>query len=209
MRYLYIIIIASYVAALSASAGEITFQPVPDIGKDTYVNQEQPNLNYGRQDTMYIGKVDNIINQILIQFVKLDDYIGTSIFSATLYLYFKVTYPIGETTLYMDIITEDWNQVTVTWNTKPDVAGMPVSYGYPTSTERVWEQYDVTDVVRDWLNGTYDNYGWLIYTDDYIRHMANADTSDYSEPTYRPKLVVDFDSPVESSSLGEIKAAFK
>ncbi|MCP4230648.1 MAG: DNRLRE domain-containing protein [bacterium] len=212
MRYLYILIIASSVTVLHASAGIVEFKPGPYVGKDTFVSSGSPNTNYGYMEYMYVGNIGGTILQSLIQFTQLDGYIDTPVNSAILHLYFEVSVQITGCTLYMDRITEDWIEKDdggVTWNTKPGVAGAPESYEYPTYTYRVWEEFDVTGFVSDWLDGVYDNYGWLIYTTDNRQHNADAATSEFTEPNFRPKLVVDFDSPVESSSLGEIKAAFK
>jgi hypothetical protein len=158
---------------------------------------------------MFLGKFGTDNFQTIIEFTEISAYIGTPVNEATLNLYYTVTWPITGCTLYIDRITEPWNELTVTWNTKPDVEGTPETFGYPTSETGAWEVYDVTGFVSEWLDGMFENYGCLIYTDDNRYHNANAKTCEYTEPAFRPKLVVDFSSSIESSSLGEIKAAFK
>ncbi len=214
MRYMSVYaIVLTLTIAVSASA--VILQPGPDIGKDTYISSGALNTNYGNLAFMYVGKSGGTILQILIQFVEVDNYIGNTVDSATVSLYFTVDEGSASgVTLYMAKITEDWyaedggGHEGVTWNTVPDYETTFYTYDYPTSTAGAWVDYDVTDIVSDWLDESSPNFGLILYTDDNLPHNGYAATCEYSEPTYRPKLEF-LNTAVESSSLGEIKAAFK
>lgn len=210
MRYMSVFtIVLTLTIAVSASA--VVLQPGPAVGKDTYISSSSENTNYGDLDFMYVGDSGGTVLQTLIQFVEVDNYIGNAVDSATLSLYFTVDGGSASgVTLYMSKITEDWSEGDVTWNTVPDYETTFYTYNYPTATyPGAWVDYDVTDIVSDWLDESSDNYGLILYTDDNRNHNAYADTCEYSEPSYRPKLEIIFDTAVESSSLGEIKATFK
>jgi hypothetical protein len=199
--------------AIAVSASAVILQPGPDVGKDTYISSSAPNVNYGDLWFMYVGDSGGTVLQTLIQFVEVDDYIGDTIDTATLSLYFIADEGSAPgVTLYMAKITEDWiesGEGGVTWNTVPDYEATFYTYDYPTATyPGAWVDFDVTDIVSDWLDGSSDNYGLILYTDDNRNHNGYADTCEYSEPNYRPKLEF-FNTTVESSSLGGIKAAFK
>ncbi len=71
-----------------------------------------------------------------------------------------------------------------------------------------FSELDVTIMVQDWLEGTNSNYG--VYFARVVSFGVEYFYSkEYSDPDFRPKLTLDFPSPVESSSLGAVKAAFK
>lgn len=210
MRYTVNSILLVLLIAVSASA--VVLQPGPAIGKDTYISSSAPGVNYGNQSLMYVGIFGGTTLQTLIHFVEVDNYIGYTVESATLSLYYKVTYYVSEADLYMAKITEDWIEYgddSVTWNNCPDYETTFYTYDYPESTVGAWSDFDVTEIVSDWLDETSANFGLILYTDDNRSHNAYASTCEYTEPNFRPKLEIIFDTGIESASLGGIKAAFK
>ena len=57
---------------------------------------------------------------------------------------------------------------------------MPDSYG--------WVEWDVTDDVEDFVNGTRTNYGWLIDTSVMADSISLFRSSDYSDSSLHPRL---------------------
>jgi hypothetical protein len=60
-------------------------------------------------------------------------------------------------TVYPDAIMADWNPATVNWNNKPvtlNVGDPPVTPIYNS-----WTQWNVTNIVQGWADGTRPNYG--------------------------------------------------
>ena len=67
---------------------------------------------------------------------------------------------------------------------------------------------DLTDLVSDWNNGTYDNYGVMGIQESQLTY-ASFYSSDYTTPSLRPTLVVEYNPVgIESDSLGHIKACY-
>jgi hypothetical protein len=100
----------------------------------------------------------------LIKFDLSDIPAGTSISQAKLYLYLAgYCYYSGHTqartiTLYRNYT--DWSSST-TWNNKPATAEASGS-GSISVTSFGWRSFDVTGVVRQWVNGTRPNYGLTV-----------------------------------------------
>ena len=66
------------------------------------------------------------------------------------------------------VVTEDWDEDTVTWNTQPDYASEPTSVSLVPSGPTVWMEWDVTSDVQAFLDDpVVSNYGWEIRDDEY------------------------------------------
>lgn len=88
-------------------------------------------------------------------------------------------------------IEESWAEDTVTWNNQPDhnaskeaTTPMPASYG--------WVEWDVADLVQEWVDNTYTNYGIkLKYTSEAgLNSVAKFYDSENATPSLRPQLVI-------------------
>jgi hypothetical protein len=58
-------------------------------------------------------------------------------------------------------VGSDWSSGSVTWNSQPTIAE---AYGAQSVGENLggWYAFDVTDLVRGWVNGSFANHGlWL------------------------------------------------
>ncbi len=94
---------------------------------------------------------------------------NTKIISAKLNLYYhtyQTNNPAGRD-LNIYRINSDWDELTVTWDTKPAYAGSPTSFAEVPSTTGVWMSWDVTNDVQDFVDGININYGWKISDDTY------------------------------------------
>lgn len=206
MRYYLYIILTTCLLAFGASAGTAIFQPPTG---DSYISSASPNVNYGGMEYLWIGRYGGAHYYSLVYFDAIDNYIGTPINSAYLSLYFAVTYPASDITLKIAKISETWDEYDVTWNTIPGTVAPVYEAEYPLSAGAEWIDLDVTEAVADWLDETAANYGLMLYTEDVTEHMGYCPSKEYTDNTYRPILTVDFNSAIESASLGNIKAAFK
>ncbi len=180
------------------------FQPDATEGIDTFANQNVPNNNYGTQTFLAAGESSGNYAGILIKFTDVDNIPSSAnITSAILKLYFydSPTNPTNAINLSTRLITENWSEDTVTWNTKPsyssnysDKVTLTNSYG--------WIEWDVTDGVQRWVNGSSINYGLAVIPD---QEIANTDkrfySSDHTEASLRPILEVNYIIDVPNITL--------
>ncbi|MCP4229018.1 MAG: DNRLRE domain-containing protein [bacterium] len=174
---------------------------------DTFVSEIVPNTNQNQWDFVSWGKSSNYEIWALIKFGGLADYAGVSLNSAILSLYLTYGDDHGTDDNRVYRITEDWDEGAVTWNTRPTCTTQgELVFDDP---EHGWLELGVADLVQDWLDETYINYGFCIARVGNYNYAFTFWSREYSDLDYRPKLTLDFPSPVESSSLGALKAAFK
>ncbi len=200
-----LIIVTTFVTAFKTTVSAGTVE-LPSTG-DAPVYESDPSENFGWKGYIDWGQVAYYEKQGLIIFENLSGYSGITLNSAILNVF------LIDASIYDDNrlrrVIEDWEEDTVTWNSRPDSTsqGELEFTAYP---DIEWLDLDVTDLVQSWLDSTYPNYGFcFLRLDDLNNHSWAFCSKEYYDPAYYPKLTLDFTSPVESTSLGEIKAAFR
>ena len=133
---------------------------------DTFIDAFNPTTANGGANiliirTPYSGLELSALTKFDLGFIPA----GTTVKNATLsiyYYYYNPTHgnPVGRQ-LEVYRVTEDWDEDTVTYNTRPNYnttavasTAAPGSYG--------WVDFDVTSSVSSFVNGTYSNFGWKI-----------------------------------------------
>ena len=170
-RLITTVALTTFAFVLPTRADGWVFNPTDD----TQVTQPGSNSNYGHWQHMCVRnkyggggswEVDSLVR---FDISSIPD--GTNITSATLNLYYFAwadNNPAGRPyTCYR--ITSDWDESTVTYNTKP--TWLPPgqwtdSVDVPGSTGR-WMSWDVTADVQMFVSGTATNYGWSIMDEKY------------------------------------------
>ncbi|UCE74580.1 MAG: DUF2341 domain-containing protein [Methanomassiliicoccales archaeon] len=179
----------------------ITMQPGPVNGKDTVVDISNPNENNGYDGWAEIMDWDTstAVDNLLLQF-DLSAFSPNSIVDANLWLY---RYDGGSTygaNISACRLTQSWTEFGATWSTydgtntwamgggdfNPDI----YDYEYVLPAIDGWYKWNITELVDQWKDGTYPDYGViLVGNDDADWQMLRP--SDYAEgPSYRPKLTV-------------------
>ena len=140
---------------------------------DAVVIQRLPSNNYGNTTDMWVGygkgacigsSSDLGVTRSLVKFNLSAVPAGTSISSARLYLRLRGwcrgtnTNP-RSVTVYRT--SGGWSESSVTWNNMPGIgeAHGSTAVGYSTGT---WYSFDVTSLVRGWVNGSLPNYGMTV-----------------------------------------------
>jgi hypothetical protein len=159
-----------------------------DSVADAMVRSGYPTSNYGSRSYMQAGYAGSFqARRSLVQFDLLGIPSGTPIGQAKLWLYVYYSYdPPGTTRAIATYrVTSSWVEGNVTWNTRPGYGGM---YGYTYIPHDVdgWYSIDVTNLVREWINGQYFNYGVWIF--------GNESPSD---PNYRSFYIRDSSTGLE------------
>jgi len=156
------------IIVLSSNNLQETFNPTDDA----YISMPIPNTNTG--DLIYLsirnryGSTPNWGAEVLIRFDISSIPSGSNIDSAYLYLYYFAwadRNPVGrELTCYR--ITSNWDENTVTWNTRPGISAGATSTEIVPSSFRGLE-WDVTYDVQNFVDENMDNYGWQIIDEEY------------------------------------------
>lgn len=133
--------------------------------------------------------------------------IGSKIVSATLYFYSDPTRTSasdaegnsqlsGSNAFYIERITQDWDEQTVTWNTQPSSTtdGRILIPASSTTTENI--QIDLTDMVQTWINTPRLNYGMKLFlqTETHWR-SRHYGSMEHANPSIHPKLIVQYIVP--------------
>ena len=163
---------------------QVIIQPGPE-GKDTYFGTsyvqnggpDADQLSYGGWGDWYCD---------LIEFDLTNAPAADSVKSAKLYLYSTAT-PTNDPALKVHRITQKWTEASVSLYSHP-------TYEYHTTMSRIvkgWNVVDITTLYKDWKNNVYPYYGVMLSPTYNNATNASFYSSDYSDPTLRPKLVID------------------
>jgi PKD repeat protein len=126
---------------------------------------------------------------------------GRDIETAVLRIYASSPPVANNTRYWVAALAGAWNPNTLTYENTPNWYDGGGSWASPpVSTEQVVE-YNITTIVRYWANGTYGNFGLILYDEaafapypdynwDMITQFESED--DYSHPDRRPHIVVTF-----------------
>jgi hypothetical protein len=104
--------------------------------------------------------------------------------------------PFGDNTCVLDRVTGNWDQSTITWNTKPGVTTTDEVI-VPPSTSR-WDytttDLDVTQLVKDMIATPGTNFGFCmrLQTEAYYKEIAYSSSEAAADSSTGPKLVITY-----------------
>ena len=183
-----------------ASADTVTLNPTADA----YVWGIYPNTNYGNDVYLANGANPGLTGLIftLLKF-DLSAYSGATINSAELRLYVDgSTGGWPPNFIFISLNDADWLENSVRWNNAP---GRLETTEISPPTFYDWWVTDVTSMVQDFVDGTYNNYGfqlWRVEAFCTVFTMCSKENS-----SNHPELVLDFlPASLESSTWAGIKA---
>ena len=181
-----------------------TFYPVAD----TTVMKGTPDTNWGDMDSIRLGydlegcrdSVDGKAARGLVKFDLSAVPVGTPISEARLHLLFATScYYRGHTqarTVTTYRVKSPWSESSVKWQNKP---GYGEAYGSASvgvdDDDLGWHSFDVTTLVRNWVDGSSPNYGLMIRApegsgDDFVRFEVIA--SEWSGTSFDPYLEIQY-----------------
>ncbi|MGY4884634.1 MAG: right-handed parallel beta-helix repeat-containing protein [Nanobdellota archaeon] len=177
----------------------ITIQPDSSEGKDSYLNGGAQNTNYGTDTVIDVNYATSNRYRGLIEFDLSDVTSAANIVNANLTLYLSST---SGTNIPINIqrINQSWAEGEVTWNNRSstgawDSAGGDFSpFVWATnnvSTADSFYTWDVTQLVQNWINGTYPNYGIILMAGEGNGQWQFA-SSDNINATIRPQLNITY-----------------
>jgi hypothetical protein len=197
--------------AVAAGATVDTLQPDATLGKDAFVYEGVPTQNFGYYEHLSVTSSEGGHQACsYIEFVELPNYFGVTINQVTLELYVLELSYTGDYNKF-GASEYAWDENAINWQNQPwAYAGSVEQELYPSQTD-IWWQVDVTDIVLDWVDGTFDHYGFNLFDDNGDGDMARFGSSDNVSSAVWPKLVIDYTGSVgiESVTLGELKTIFR
>ena len=168
---------------------------------DSFININFPTLNYGDGNQMHVGydAYTGLYFCSLVFFYISSLPSNQNILGATLKIYLvgASDFPNASPTISTYRITSNWAEGTVTWNNAPSIGEV---YGSRSILHNAlgWHEFDVTDLVRSWYDGTYQNYGiWLDYSDIDVPADYSFRSFSTREGDFAPELVVQYE-PIPS-----------
>lgn len=139
---------------LVASTQQKTIYP-ENVG-DTWCNPHAVDTNYGSDPLIYSGYVYPSADRrayIKFNLKTYDDFLGSTIQSATLKLYKRILDDsIFPFTLAIFRVTNDWDETKLNWNNQPGNTGSYVSTVIFSSNSDEYITFDVKSIVREWAN---------------------------------------------------------
>ena len=181
---------------------------------DTYVDSDKPNENYGGLDSLRLGDNGDKISLLRFDLTGLSPNVVVK--AAQLGLYANTKYGFEDsldTSVYR--ILKDWDVNEVTWSerllgtqwTEGGASAAGVDYDSQAyASQQLLEtgalyEYNVTDLVRDWLTQPSSNYG-LMVRGDVGRCTFVVESSDNhpDRVQYRPRLEVVYAYPTATPS---------
>jgi hypothetical protein len=131
--------------------------------QDTYVSMQYPNTqSYYNYEYFYVSNTLSIIRLMngLLSF-SLPDMSGKKMTYSYLTLY-KYNSETTQRTIEIHQNTSAFTENTVTWNTAPSYNTDVVDYKVVNGTSDTAYIFDITESVREWVDGVSPNYGFTI-----------------------------------------------
>jgi hypothetical protein len=199
----------NYEILASISAGETTeknifltyateqmkkIQPGNIDGKDTWVYEQNPTFNYGNSINLFVGNFYGYFMRGFLEFNLSLIPEDAVIVSAKLSLYHTKAAIIGgqefnPVGVYQVLFF--WDESSLIWDNQPAYHSSPYDIVEFTDYYQSY-QWVVTDLVQNWLNGSFSNYGMM------LRCVSNNPSycsysfcsSEHATANWRPKLTV-------------------
>ena len=177
-------------------------QPGPGDVKDTWI-WDGEDFSHGDWGELRANQTTTWDQRILIEFTDLSALSSAAtINSAKLGLYRYDAYSGDSVTLDAHQITSSWAE-NVTYSTQPSFNSTAESSVIVSGTADGWYEWDVTNLVQQWIDGSATNYGVAIFDHGtgYYQRFVSSDNGTATQPSYalpptgasyRPYLDVDF-----------------
>jgi len=174
----------------------ITIQPGPTEGMDTYATIFYPDSNAPDSEVLLIG---NWTDKTYLKFDLSILPVGAVITNADLNLYQWFTYGSSNFAVGAHKVIQGWAESAITWNNQPTYSDISESTIIVTAGAIAWRSWNITSLVQGWLDGSIANYG-VVLTGDRDTALPSSRISCYSSdnidnPTLRPKLEITYYVP--------------
>ncbi|MDI6916824.1 MAG: DNRLRE domain-containing protein [Thermoplasmatales archaeon] len=191
------------------------------IGKATSIITVDSNTNYGTNNMWlgyYSGAAPSGKERILLQF-ELSDISKDAVIIKSAVSVYEYSGSEGSIDVEAHRVIQMWDETKVTWNSYDGTNAWTTPGGdFDSSVEDIitipdktarWCTWDITQLTKKWVNGTYPNYGIMLRGTDAVEGSATSNdkwfraddyTSDY---TQRPKIEITLRYPADIAITGE------
>jgi len=197
---------------LIVSGEEERVKAVFQASADTYIDQEDPDNNYGSSEYLKVRSLASKNARTYVFFNLSTIPPGASVLSAKLSLYLSKP-PASERTYLCYRLNSAWDEASLTWNGKPGSSSTFAASSTVSATPG-WVVWDVKEQVQKFLNGidehAWINFGWEMFDgseDSQEVQEAFFASSESGEQDKRPYLTVEFTPPKLNVTVGTPLAA--
>jgi|GEM_PF-998788 len=165
-----------------------------DAVGDTFISQAVPGENYGGLQALTVAYTDlGWAYRSLIQFDLASLPPGSAVVSATLEVYLPGNKAASGQifTVWADRSTAAWQEMTVTWLTRPGYESLGDPYTDIGGQADYWVAWDVTNVVAAWVDGSRPNYGFVLHGEEAPWAVGFADLAS-RESLAVPRLTISY-----------------
>lgn len=169
---------------------------------DTHIASERPTQNFG-SSALFLGY--NLTGdtfgaeRIFLRFDVAEAVSDTvTINEAVLRLYLTFSSPIDDAPMptRLQRVDAPWAENTLTWATEPEWG--PAYVTEVVGTVEGWYEWEITELVREWVNGTHPNYGVELIGDETIQQRERAFYARETATAFYPQLVIDYTDVVDA-----------
>lgn len=222
-----IILLIAFTVAVSLAQSPIIFMPGPGNndgtdqgsltgGKDTWVYDGSSSSNYGDHVMIYSMPVSTCNNTNVTGYVQFDlstlpATVDSVFFAGWTWNQGPYCYSNCNNNWEFWYVGQSWNEMTVTWDTKPTLdSAFAGPFNRDWTDTAHFQKFDITEAYRNWKSGTVPNYGLAIVGIDGSCNNAAVNFGVYSSDdttgggTMRAHLIVYASSVGISDPVGTI-----
>jgi len=191
LAWLLFIAVAPLFNITLAETQNVTLYPTDDA----YVSSYYSGSNYGSDSKLIIKYDASDQRYAYLKFDLSSIPEEAVILNATLKLHISYTYQATGVTLSVYRVTGDWSESSIKYSNKPGNAGS--ASDQQTISGTGWIVFDVTEDVKAFVNGTYDNYGWVLkLPSSGSTKEVDIDSSECGNEGNYPRLEIEYIPPV-------------
>ncbi len=172
-----------------------TFSVQPDsvLGKDTHVRDGAPNENRGTYSDITVNWSGNVTQEALVAF-DLTSITTTAVVTTARFEAWHRANTVTGHIWEINEITQAWDEMLVTWATKPTYNATPATtLTYTNGSPNVWRVYTgMETVTQSWVATPANNHGFRMFNTTNPNASAYHRSSDYATATERPQFIADY-----------------
>lgn len=176
---------------------------------DATIAEGNSATNYGSSSTINIQSWTNYVERSLIRFdlSSIPSSSASGITSATLRIYWQNTNGASKT-IEVHRITQAWEEGSVTWDNRKTSTAWNSGGGDFSSTvlatkniswyPPAYYDIDLTSSVKDFVDGTYTNYGWILkfQSENTAQKYWDWHSKETSTGSKKPSLIITSSAPL-------------